>query len=334
MGAEGLSSRAIIGSFYETLENVSLRAWLNEVAMHFGSDQESETYRWLGMSPAMSEWLGTRKPSGLRTNGITIENKLFEASLEVDVDEARRDKTGQIDIRVAELADRAVDHWHSLVSSLVNNGAATVGYDGQFFFDTDHSEGDSGDQDNDITVDISALPVSQHGSTTAPSVDEMAEVIFAGIAQILTFVDDKAEPMNDGAMNFGVMCPLGTNGGLIKAAIPAVGSAVLSEGRTNPLATTDFNISVWPNTRLTATDAIYVFRRDGRAKPFILQSERVEGGGGGDQTALGALRDVRMDAIAEGSEMEILQNKWLFGVKANRNAGYGLWQHACQVQLV
>ena len=54
------------------------------------------------------------------------------------------------------------------------NGEATVCYDGQYFFDTDHVEGDSGTQSNDLSVDISALACSVHGTTTAPSVEDLA----------------------------------------------------------------------------------------------------------------------------------------------------------------
>ena len=70
---------------------------------------------------------------------------------------------------MAELAERGRTHYASLLSTLIVNGATTVCYDGQYFFDTDHSEGASGTQSNKIDSDISTLPASVHGSTTAPS---------------------------------------------------------------------------------------------------------------------------------------------------------------------
>jgi hypothetical protein len=43
-------------------------------------------------------------------NGMSITNKTFEATLKILVDDLRRDKTGQILIRVRELADGRGDH--------------------------------------------------------------------------------------------------------------------------------------------------------------------------------------------------------------------------------
>src|SRR4051812_19004368 len=133
MSAQGLSSRAIIGSFYARLEQNPGLEWINGVSMRFQSDQPSETYKWLGQVPQMREWIGGRNPKGFRENGITIENKHYEATLEILVKEMRRDKTGQVMVRVNELADRTNDHWAKLLSTLILNGASTVCYDGQYF---------------------------------------------------------------------------------------------------------------------------------------------------------------------------------------------------------
>ena len=69
-----LSSRAIIGEF-SWLDQDLAGTWIPGVSREFTSDQESETYKWLGMSPAMREWTGGRQPRGMRASGITIPNK-------------------------------------------------------------------------------------------------------------------------------------------------------------------------------------------------------------------------------------------------------------------
>jgi len=320
MSAIGLSSRAIIGSFYARLEQNVGTEWINAVSMMFNSDQESETYKWLGMAPAMREWVGGRNAKGFRENGLTITNKHFEATLEVLVREARRDKTGQLMVRVNEMADRANAHWASLLSTLMLNGASTVCYDGQYFFDTDHAEGNSGSQSNKITVDISALPTGDttgsHGSVTAPSVGEMALSIQAGIQQIIGFKDDQGEPMNENARNFLVLVP----STLLNVAAAAVAVPFLPQGMNNPLAATNvYSVGVLPNVRLNAswTDTFAVFRTDGSVKPFIRQQEA----------------DLMMKAKAEGSEFEFDNDAWQFGIDTWRNVGYGYWQHACSVQM-
>jgi len=311
---KGLSSRAIIGSFYRRLETAQSASWVNQIGMYFNSDQESETYKWLGQSPAMREWIGGRHAKGLRENGITIENKTFEATLGIPVDWMRRDKTGQVMVRINELAGRTVTHWQSLLSTLIANGESAVGYDGQYFFDTDHAEGASGTQSNDITVDISAEAAVLHGTATAPSPEEVRAMVMRGVEKMLGFKDDQGEPMNEMARNFLVMVPTP----YFKTAAAALTNPVLG-GDTNVITNLDgFNFGLAVNPRLSWTDKLAVFRTDGDVKPFILQEEQ----------------GVTVSAIAEGSELEFKENRHEYGVKANRNVGYGYWQHACLVQAV
>src|SRR6056297_407413 len=150
MGIDRITERQIIGSFYKTLSQDTGASWINGVSNYFASDQASEEYAWLGMSPTMREWVGGRNAKGFRENGLTIKNKHFEATLEYLVRDLRRDKTGQVMARINELARRTNAHWASLLSTLIINGESTECYDGQSFFDTDHEEGDSGTQSNDI----------------------------------------------------------------------------------------------------------------------------------------------------------------------------------------
>ena len=107
----GLTSKAIIGRFYRRLEEFAKAAWWTKVAMHFASSQESETYKWLGMVPQVREWVGGRKVQPLRANGITIVNKVWESTVRIDADEQRRDKTGQIMVRINELARRTYEDY-------------------------------------------------------------------------------------------------------------------------------------------------------------------------------------------------------------------------------
>ena len=87
----GLTSRAIIGRFYRRLEEFAQAAWWTKLAMRFSSNQESETYRWLGMVPQVREWVGGRQIKPLRSNAVTIVNKVWESTIRVDADEQRRD---------------------------------------------------------------------------------------------------------------------------------------------------------------------------------------------------------------------------------------------------
>ena len=310
MGAATLGSRAIIGEFYATLEQDLGASWIAGTSNYFESNQESETYKWLGMAPAMREWVGSRHAKGFRENGITIVNKTYEGTLEVLVDEIRRDKTMQVMTRVRELAQRTNAHWAKLLSELIIAGESTVCYDGQFFFDTDHAEGDSGSQSNDISSDIT--------TTTAPTAGEMETGILKAIETIMGFKDDQGEPMNEAARSFTVMVPVP----YMAAAAGAIGSEIIvdsSTSRTNRILTMGalggFRIGLAVNPRLTWTTKFAVFRDDAETKALIRQEE--EG--------------VTVAAIAEGSELEFNEQKHRYGVKAIRNVGYGYWQRACLV---
>lgn len=311
-----LSSRAIMGMYFARLEMNAGMGWINGVSNQFNSDQASETYNFLGQSPGMREWVGGRQAKGFSGQGLTILNKHYEATIEVATRDARRDKTPQIAVRIEEFADRAQTHWASLLSSLLLAGSTTVCYDGQFFFDVDHSEGASGVQSNSISFDISAAPALVHGLVTAPSMEEMQQAILAGITQILSFKDDKGEPMNEDARGFMVVVPTGLYFAAV-AATSKMPTAAL-QNNLNPNVIERLNVDVQMNPRLTWTDSFAVFRTDSSIKALIRQTEQ----------------DVELKAKAEGSEFEFDNDAWQFGIDAWRGVGYGYWQRGCRVTLV
>jgi len=314
-----ITSRQVIGWFYMTLASGVGAPWVNLVSNHFTSDQSIEEYYWLGMVPALREWIGGRQAKGLKESGIEIKNKSFEATLEFLVKDMRRDKSGQIRTRIQELARRSNSHWASLLSQLILLAESTVCYDGQYYFDTDHEEGKSGAQSNLISVDISALPVSVHGAAvTAPSVAEVQLAIAQAIAKIVSFKDDAGEPMNEDANQFLVMTPIS----LMNTAMNAVATpSQVAETQTalEGLKQNGFSIGVTGNARLSSwTSKFCVFRTDSFVKSFICQEET----------------GVLMKAKAEGSEYEFDNNAHQYGIDTDRNVGMAYWQNSCLVNLI
>jgi phage major head subunit gpT-like protein len=315
MDSNLISSRAVVGMYYQTLEQQSAQGWVDAVSNYFTSDMPEETYAMLGMPPVMREWIGGRQAKGLRDSSFAIRNKHFEATLEILLSDLRRDKTGQLRVRMAEFSGRSVSHFARMLSTLIVNGATSVCYDGQYFFDTDHSEGDSGSQSNSITTDISALPATVHGAVTAPSPEEMSQAILKSISQMFTFVDDQGEPINEMASQFLVMVPVG----LMESTRSALSMARAAAASTFNMD--NFTINAAVNPRLTTagwTDKFVTTRTDGAVKPLIRQEETTP----------------QLKVKDENSEFAFDNDAIQLGVDTWRNVGYGRWQGAVLNQLV
>jgi hypothetical protein len=267
----------------------------------------------------MRDWVGGRQAKGFTTNGLTIENKHFEATLEIPLVDLRRDKTGQIEVRINELADRTNTHWAQLLSKLLIGGESTVCYDEQYYFDTDHKEGKNAAQSNKIQVDLTQfseqIDGGKVGSPGSPSEAALRMAILRTIQQIISFTDDQGEPMNENANKFLVVVPTSL-WYLAKAAIAVPLSVGGSTNMVKILG--DIDISISPNPRLDWNDKFAIFRTDSAVKPFIRQEER----------------GIQLKAIAEGSELEFKHDKHWYGVDTWRNVGYGFWQHACLTKMV
>lgn len=81
MSASALSSRAIIGSFYRRLKQDTGMKWVAAISNYFQSDQDSETYNWLGQVPVMREWVGGRQAKGFTTNGLLSKTSILRLRL-------------------------------------------------------------------------------------------------------------------------------------------------------------------------------------------------------------------------------------------------------------
>lgn len=313
-----LSSRAVLGMYYAALENPMNAGWIPGVSNLFGSDQASEQYPFLGQVPRFREWVGGRQAKGLLGSSVVITNKHYEATLEIALRDLRRDKTGQLQARMSEFAQEGEAHWGSLLSALILAGPSTVCYDGQYFFDTDHSEGASGTQDNDIQVDISAVPGAGSDNTPSfPNAAQMQAAIVKAIAQILSFKDDRGRPMNSNAKRFLVTVPVGLYMPAVAAITPATLQA-LQQNITPNMSAAGLSIDVQMMPELTWTDSFAVWRTDSAIKGLIRQNET----------------DPLVKMKDENSEFAFDNDAIQIGVDAWRGADYGLWQRACYVTMV
>ncbi|RSU57199.1 Mu-like prophage major head subunit gpT family protein [Sphingobium yanoikuyae] len=109
-----------------------------EVATVVNSTTGKEEYGWLGKVPGMREWLGDRVVNSIGQGSYSIKNKDWEDTIEVDRNDIEDDNLGIYGPLFDEMGRAAGAHPNELVFALLKAGFASLCYDGQFFFDTDH----------------------------------------------------------------------------------------------------------------------------------------------------------------------------------------------------
>lgn len=152
------------------------------------SNGSDEKYAMLGNMPGMREWLGDRQFHDLRASTYEIANKHFESSLLIKKTDQDDDRLGMYGMPMEQLAIEAAYHPDELLFALVNNAEATAGWDGQYFFDTDHLWGDSGSQSNDLTYNAD--------DPNAVTAAEFRAAYHAARAKLLSYKNDQGKLLN------------------------------------------------------------------------------------------------------------------------------------------
>lgn len=219
-----------------------------------------EKYAWLGQVPSVREWLGDRVFNEMRASDFVLSNKLWEDSILVPKINIDDDRLGLYDALFENLGQRAALHPDKLLMQAIVAGESTACSDGQYFFDTDHSWGDSGSQDNDLT--------GAAATGTAPTEAELKAAFEASVTAMLGFVDDRGEPLNQptiGQINeLTVLVPIS----YYATAYKAVNAAILSNNS---------NVQVWSprvvaSPFLTSGAKFYTFYTGSALKPFVFQA--------------------------------------------------------------
>jgi len=265
------------------------------------STTEIERFRFLGSVPPLREWGTGRKAQGLVCESYDVPNLRYEATIEVDRSEIADDQTGQIRIRISELAERARQFGDSEVARLLVNGHSSGynSYDGVPFFSANHVSGKSGTQDNDIT--------SIAATITAPTVAEIKTAIKKAVSQLLGFLDDQGEPMNNAATGLVLVVPPGTHMDFLEA----ISSSLVSNARN--VLESAARVLVFP--RISTTSVFYLLKTDVSVRPLVfVDREPIEFG-----------------ALEQNSETGFLREVFLYGVRARFRYSYGYWQRALKI---
>lgn len=233
------------------------------------SENESEDYDWLGQLPGMREWLGDRKFKELSSYDFNIKNKDWEQSIALPKKKIDDNKSGYFDSIAVQMANEASYHPDELLASLISAAESTVCFDGQFFFDTDHSMGDSGTQSNLLTY--SAAAVARINSHTAPDADSFRYVVEKALDAFWGFKGD-----NGKALHRPTIQPISD----LMVVVPPKWYSAAVEAYASRLKVDSSGVASVDNWNIVAPrvvaiqgmpDAIDVYRTGQEVKPYVFQ---------------------------------------------------------------
>ncbi len=247
-------------------------------------------YAWLDRFPKLREWIGDKVVKALAAQGYTVVNKEWEATVSVLRKHIETDNLGIYGMMAQDAGFSAKQWPDELVAALKNGAFAALCYDGQYFYDTDHS--------------VAGASVSNKG-TAALSAATLALALAsygAARAAIMSFKDDEGRPL-------GLIPDLLE----VPPALEATGKILcdgdfLVDGATNPFkGTARLLVNPW----LTSTTAWLLHVTNRPIKPFIFQQRK----------APGFVQQTDMD-----SDNVFMRGEYRYGAEASGNGGYGLWQ--------
>ena len=141
-------NQASLTAMYKSFQTIFNEAFTGvetmwqRIAMLVPSKTKEEIYAWLGAFPKMREWIGDRVIQNLALSDYSIRNKSWELTIEVDREDIEDDTIGVYTPLVRMHGQSTAEQPDELIWGLLPLGFTTAGYDGQYFFDTDHPVGE------------------------------------------------------------------------------------------------------------------------------------------------------------------------------------------------
>lgn len=222
-----------------------------------------EKYGFLGAMPGVREWLGDRQFQTLRAGDYTLENKEWETSVGIEKNHIDDDRLGMYGPVLEQLGAEAAMHPDELLYTAISAGESTACFDGQYFFDTDHSWGASGTQSNDLTYNA-----SDH---TAVTTAEFKAAFRAAVKAMLAFKNDQGKyyhrPTISRLSDLVLLVPLE----LRDQAYDALEAQLIGNGESNVVIDRP---NIITSAQLGSSVKFYVFRTAQVLKPFVFQARR------------------------------------------------------------
>jgi phage major head subunit gpT-like protein len=259
-------------------------------AMLVPSGSGQNDYTWLSNFPKMRKWIGDKVIKALEAFKYTVVNDDWEATVEVDRNDIEDDNLG-IYAPQAQMAGYSARQLpDEIVSDLKNNAFANTCYDGQYFYDTDHS--------------VAGASVSNKGTAALSAATAAAATASYGAARtaIMSVKDDEGRPLGLVPDVLEVPPALEITGKRL------VEMDRLTDDSPNPYKGT---ARLVVNPRLTSTTAWFLHCTSMPVKPFVYQERKAPNFV--EQT------DAQNDNV-------FMRKKFRFGAEARAAGGYAFWQ--------
>jgi phage major head subunit gpT-like protein len=274
----------------------------DKIATIINTTMPIQKYAWLGTIPPMREFVDERRPGGLSSHSVTIEDKVFESTIAVDRKAVEDDQLELIRLRIRDMAHRVSAHRQQIVVEAFANGFGGIGYDGLSFFNTAHPTGSGSTYSNRTTDALNATSLA------------------SAVSQMMMVPDDQGSPL-------GIVPDTLVVGPKLQwSAIELVESPVVvyKASGSDTVAPTPYINAFEGKLRLVVSPFLSGTYDD---YWFLLDTKRPIKG-----VILQQRSDVPVEFSAldntSGSESAFMRDRYHSGVRARYNVGYGLWQTA------
>ena len=277
----------------------------------------SERLDFLGTVAPMREWQGSRQGVQPIEYNFAIKNRKFESTVLLPKDWIVNDKTGNVSQAMSQLTNRYAQWRPKLIADLLNNGTSAGAYacfDGLAFYSATHTYGQGVTVNNIVAFTTGAGPA-------LITAYEAAKSLVKAIQQIITFLDDRGEPINEDITDLTVVVPGIANSQMAAVYYQAINLPKLDTGSgsvDNPVFGVGkmFNIHLLVSPRITGNN-VHVINTSANAAPVVFQENVAE--------RLSSLKGA-------GSDFEHDHDAWEMGMKSVGNTGFGRITDAVQIQ--